>query len=78
MFRKKRRRSRKDLEAVVKKAAEEGTMDEIDEEEVTDVIDLVAERVKRTHEECQRETDSAVEKLKGIRLPKPGPAESAG
>ena len=77
-FSKKKRRSRQDLEAVVRKTEERGTMEEIEAEEVTDVIDLVTERMKKAHEECQRETDEAVEKLKSIRLPEPGPTESVG
>ena len=78
MFWNKKKRSRRDLKAVVRKTAEQGTMEDIEPDEVTDVIDLAAERVRATHEACQRKTDEAVENLKSIRLPEPGHSESAG
>jgi hypothetical protein len=79
---KKQRRSRQDLEAVVSKV-EAGEVDIDDEDlepdEVEDVLKIVRQRSKARHEECTRKTDSAIENLtSSIRLPTPGPTENVG
>jgi hypothetical protein len=77
MFKKKsRKRSRRDLKAVVDKRKKGDDLD-FDADETTDIIDLAMEKAKRSAEACQEEVRSTAETIKTIRLPKPGPTEEA-
>ncbi|MCP4204264.1 MAG: hypothetical protein GY769_20295 [bacterium] len=73
----KKRRSKRDLKAVVDKRKKDDSI-EFEVDEVTDIIDLSLEQTKRVAEECQEEVRETVEKIKDLRRPAPGPTEEAG
>lgn len=75
LFKKKsRKRSRRDLKAVVN-GRKSGEALDFDEDETTDVIDLTLEKMKRDNEACQREVRDTAEELRTLRAPAPGPTE---
>jgi hypothetical protein len=78
---KKQRRSRQDLEAVVAQVetGDTAVIEDLEPNEVDDVLRIVRTRSKAKHKECTRKTDSAIENLtSSIRLPTRGPTENMG
>lgn len=71
---KKSRRSRKDLKAVIDKRKEGESLD-FEEDETTDIIDLTLAKVERDAEKCQQDVRDSADALRTLRLPQKGPTE---
>ena len=74
--RRKNKRSRRDLKALIDKR-KKGEPIDFGPDEVTDIIDLSLERTKRTAKECQDRLSDTTEDLKTLRKPAEGPTEVA-
>lgn len=74
---KKQRRSRKDLKAVIDKRKAGEALD-FEEDETTDVIDLTLAKFEKNAKKCQQKVRDSADALRTLRMPSKGPTEEAG
>ncbi len=75
IFKRKKRRSRKDLKAVVDKADKNGKAPDFEVDETTDVLDLAFEKARQSSDACREEARETIDAMKTIRLPQPAGTE---